>query len=131
MPITSKVSCPIFECRMRRSGNSSQRFAPNVLIFQQNFRANLANFNKDLFWGVSFSNEGFKTVEEGLGDREDLNMSIPGLTRDAAESVGCEEGNQKICFCFKSKQIKGKSKTRYTFSSGLLGLALPLGLSVS
>ena len=67
-----EVSCRIFECRrMLRSGNSSQRFAPNVPIFQQNVLANLGNFIQDLFWGVSFSNEDFKTVEEGLGDRQD------------------------------------------------------------
>ena len=75
-----EVSCPIFECRMRRSGNSLQRFEPNVPIFQQNVRANLANFIQDLFWSVSFTNEYFKTVEEGLGDRQDLNLSVPGLT---------------------------------------------------
>ena len=88
---------------MRKSGNSSQRFAPNVPIFQTSVRANLANFIQDLFWGVSFSNEDLKTVEEGLGDRQDLNLSLPGSTRDAAQSVGCDEGSKKICFCFKSK----------------------------
>ena len=90
------------------SENSSQRFAPNVPIFHQNVRPNLANFIQDLFWGVSFSNEDFKTAEEGIGDRQDLNLSVPGLTRDAAQSVGCQEGNKKIRFCFKSKQIKRK-----------------------
>ena len=107
-PPNFKVSCPILECRMRKSGNSSQRFAPNVLIFQKNVRANLANFIQDLFWGMSLSNKDFKTVEEGLGDCQDLNLSVPGLTRDAAQSEGCEEGSKKICFCLKSKQIKRK-----------------------
>ena len=51
---------------MRKSGNSLQRFAPNVPTFQQNVRANLANFIQELFWCVSFSNEDFKTVEESL-----------------------------------------------------------------
>ena len=49
---------------MRRSGNTSQRFAANVPIFQQNVQANLANFIQDLLWRVSFSNEDFKMVED-------------------------------------------------------------------
>ena len=57
---------------------------------------------------MSFSNEDFNMVEEGFGDRQDLNLSVPGLTRHAAQSVGCEEASKKICFCFKSKQIKRK-----------------------
>ena len=61
-----EVSCPTFEYRMRRSGNSLQTFAPNVPTFRQNVRANLANFIQDLFWRVRFSNEDIKTVEEGL-----------------------------------------------------------------
>ena len=61
------VSSLIFQCRMRRSGNSSQRFAPNVPIFQQIVRANLSNFIQDLFWRVSFSNEDFKVVENQEG----------------------------------------------------------------
>ena len=93
---------------MRRSGNSSQRFAPNAPIFQQNVRTNLANFIQDLFWGVSFFNENFKTAEDVLGDRQDLNLSVPGLTQDTAQGMGCEEGSKKVCFCFKSKQIKRK-----------------------
>ena len=108
------------------------RFAPNVRIFQQNVRANVANFIQDRIWGVSFSNEDFKTIEEGLGDRQDLNLSVHGLTRDAAQNMGCEEGSKKICFCFKSKPIKKKKgKTKYTFSKGLPSLALFLSLSVS
>ena len=94
---------------MQRSENSSKRFTPNFPIFQQNVRANLANLIQDLFWVVSFSNEDFRTVEEGHGDRQDLNLSAPGLTRDAAGSVGCEEGSKKICFRFNSKQIKRES----------------------
>ena len=74
----------------------------------KNVRANLANFIQDLFWGVSFPNENFKMVEEGLRDRQDLDFSLPGSTRDAAQSVGCEEASKKICFCFESKRIKGK-----------------------
>ena len=35
------------------------------------------------------SNGNFKTVEEGLGDRQDLNGVF--LDRDAAQSVGCED----------------------------------------
>ena len=54
---------------------------------------------------MSFSNKDFKTVEEGLRDRDDLNLTVPGLNRDAPQSVGCEEGSKKICFCFKSNQI--------------------------
>ena len=58
---------------------------------------------------MSFSNEGFKTVEGALAiARQDLNLSVPGLTGDAAQSVGCEGGSKKICFCFKFKQIKRK-----------------------
>ena len=57
---------------------------------------------------MSFSNKDFKTVEEGLGDCQDLNLNVPGLTRDAARSVGCEEGSKKIFFCLKSNQIKRK-----------------------
>ena len=106
VPPNFEVSCPVFECRMQRSGNSSQRFAPSVPIFQRNVRENLVNFIQDLSWGASFSNEDFKTVEEGLGDLQDSNLSVRGLIRDAAQSVGCEEGSKKICFCFKSKQIK-------------------------
>ena len=64
---------------MWRSGNSLQRSASNVPIFQQNAGANLPNFIQDIFWGVSFSNKDFKTVEEGLGDHQDLNLSVPGL----------------------------------------------------
>ena len=104
-----EVSCSAIEYRMRRSGNSLQRFAPNVPTFRQNVRANLANFIQDLFWRVRFSNEDIKTVEEGLaslGDRQDLNLSVPGS--DAAQSVGCEEGSKKIYFCIKSKRINGK-----------------------
>ena len=59
-----EVSSPIFECRMPRSENSSQRCAPNVPIFQWNVRTNLANFIQDLFWRMSFLKEGFKTVED-------------------------------------------------------------------
>ena len=65
-PLNFEVSCPTFECRMRRSGNSLQRFAPNVPTFRQDVRANLVNLIPDLFWRVSFSNEDFKTAEEGL-----------------------------------------------------------------
>ena len=43
-PFNFKVFSPVFQCRMRRSGNSSQILSPNVSIFQQNVRANLANF---------------------------------------------------------------------------------------
>ena len=63
-PPNFEVSSPIFECRLRRSGNSSQRFAPNVPIIQHNVGANLANFIEDLFWRVSFSDEDVKTVED-------------------------------------------------------------------
>ena len=80
-PPNFEVSCPTFEYRMWRSGNSLQRFAPNVPTFRQNVRANHANFTQDLFWCVRFPNEGIKTVEEGLaslGDRQDLNFSVPG-----------------------------------------------------
>ena len=67
-----EVSRPTFEYQMRRSGNSLQRFAPNVPTFRQNVRANLANFIQDLCWRVRFSNEDIKTVGEdlaSLGDR--------------------------------------------------------------
>ena len=60
------------------------------------------------FGALSFSNEDFKTVEEGLSDRQDLTLRVPGLTRDASQSVRFEEGSKKIYFCFKSKQIKRK-----------------------
>ena len=62
----SEVSCPIFKYRTRRSGNSSQRLTPNLPIVQKNVRTNVANSIQDLFWGLSFSNKDFKTVEEGL-----------------------------------------------------------------
>ena len=62
-PPNFEVSCPTFECRMRRFGNRSQRFAPNVPTFRQNVRANLSSFIQDLFWRVRFSNENFKIVE--------------------------------------------------------------------
>ena len=62
-PPNFEVSSPTFECRMWRSGNRSQRFAPNVPTFRQNVRANLSNFIQDLFWRVRFSNENFKMVE--------------------------------------------------------------------
>ena len=123
-----EVSSPIVECRMPWSGNSSQRFAPNVPIFQQNARANLANFIQYFFGARAFQMK-ISRIYEGLGDRQDLNLSV--LDRDTAQSVGCEEGSKNICFCFKCKRIKGKGKTRYTLSRGLLSLALPLGLSVS
>ena len=116
-----EVSYPIFECRMRRSGNSSQRFAPNVPIFQHNVRTNLANSIQDLFWSMRFSNEDFKTVEDGLGDRQDLNLSFPGLTRDPAQSVGCEEESKKICFCLKSKQIEKNVRPETLFQGVFLG----------
>ena len=61
-PPNFKVSSPIFKCRMQRSGNSSQRFVSNVPTFQQNVRANLANFIQDFFWRVGFSNGDFKIV---------------------------------------------------------------------
>ena len=105
----------VFECRMRKSGNRSQRFASNIPIFQKNVRANLANFIQDLFWGVSFSNEDFKTVEEGLGDRQDFNLGVPWSTRHASQSVGCEEGSKKLCFYFKYKRIKGKRQDQIHF----------------
>ena len=60
-----QVSCPAFECRMRRFGSNLQRFAPNVPTFRQNVRANLSNFIQDFFWHVTFSNEDFKMVEDG------------------------------------------------------------------
>ena len=41
------------------------------------------------------------------------------------------KGSKKICFCFKSKQLKRKGKTRDTFSRGLLSSVLPLDLSIS
>ena len=81
VPPNFEVSCPTFEYRMRRSGNSLKISAPNVPTFRQNVRANLANFIQDLFWRVRFSNEDIKMVEEGLaslGDRQDLNLSVPG-----------------------------------------------------
>ena len=61
-----EISCATFECRMRRFGNSLQRFAPNVPTSRQNVRANLTNFNQDLFWRVRFSNKDFKIVEDSL-----------------------------------------------------------------
>ena len=61
-----EVSCPTFECRIRRFGNSLQRFKPSVPTFLLNVRANLTNFIQDLFWRVRFSNEDFKIVEDGL-----------------------------------------------------------------
>ena len=60
-----QVSCPTFECRMRRFGNNLQRFAPNVPTFRKNVRVNLSNFIQDLFWHVTVSNEDFKMVENG------------------------------------------------------------------
>ena len=66
VPPNFEVSCPTFQCRMGRFGNSLQRFAPNVPTFQQNVRANLSNFDQDLFWRVRFSDEDFKMVEDGL-----------------------------------------------------------------
>ena len=66
----------------------NQRFAPNVSIFQQNVRANLVNFIQGHFWDVSFSNEDFKTVEEGLGDHRDLNLSVSGSNQDDAQGGG-------------------------------------------
>ena len=107
-PPNFEVSCPTFEFRMRRFGNSSQRFVPNVSTFRQNVRANLTNFIQDLFWRVTFSNEDFKMVEDGLqlGDRQDLKLSVPGST--CYSECWCEEESKKIYFCIKSKRIKGK-----------------------
>ena len=59
-----EVASPIFECRTRKSGNSSQGFSPNGPIFQQNVLANLANFIQNFFWRVSFLNEDFKTADD-------------------------------------------------------------------
>ena len=56
-----EVSCPSFKYRMRRFGNSLQKFAPNVPTFQQNVRANLTIFIQDLFW-----RKVFKMVEDIL-----------------------------------------------------------------
>ena len=64
-PPNFQVSCPTFECRIRRFGNNLQRFAPNIPTFRQNVRANLSNLIQDLFWHVTFSNEDFKMVEDG------------------------------------------------------------------
>ena len=61
-----EVSCPTFECRMQRFGNSLQRFVPNVPTFRKNVRSTLTNFIQNLFWRVRFSNEDFKMVEDGL-----------------------------------------------------------------
>ena len=67
-PPNFQVSCPTFECRIRRFGNNLQRFAPNVPTFRQNVRANLSNFIQDIFWHVTFSNEGFKMVEDSTAN---------------------------------------------------------------
>ena len=75
---------------MRRSRNSSQRFAPNTPIFQQNVRANLANFIQDFFWHVSLSNEDFSTVEDLGGPCSPQDLNLSGLDRDTAQSVACE-----------------------------------------
>ena len=55
---------------------------------------------------MSFSNKDLKMVDQGLDDRQDLNLSVPELTRGVAQSARGEKGSKKICFCFKSKQIK-------------------------
>ena len=89
-----EVSCPTLEYRMRRSGNSLQRFALNVPTFQQNVRANLANFIQDLFWRVRFSNEDIKPVEEGLAslsDSQNLNLSVPGSCKMLFEVLDVRE----------------------------------------
>ena len=114
---------------MRRFGNRLQTFAPNVPTFQQNVRANLSNFIQDLFWRVRFSNENFKMVEHEvfkrrfqdgrgrpcqLGDRQDLNLNVPGSTcRSECTSVGCEEGSKNIS-ASNLNELKEKGKTRYT-----------------
>ena len=49
VPPNFQVSCPTFECRIRRFGNNLQRFAPNVPTFRQNVRANLSNSFKISF----------------------------------------------------------------------------------
>ena len=84
-----KVSCPIFKCRIRRSGNSSQRFAPNVPIFQEDVRASLSNSIQHLFWRVSFSNEDFKTVKNlgGPWRPSRFGLKYLFLDRDTARSV--------------------------------------------
>ena len=131
-PRNFEVSCPIFKCGMWRSGNSSQRFTPNVPILQHNVRANLANSMQDLFWHVSFSNEDFETAED-LGrpwrlSRFEIKCSwikillrVWDVRREAKRFVSASNLNE----------LKEKGKRRYTFSRGLVSLALPLGLSVS
>ena len=73
---------------------------PNVEVWKQlaKIRANISTecssksckFHSRSVLGRELLNEDFKTVEEVLDDRQDLNLSVP---RDAAESVGCEEGS--------------------------------------
>ena len=79
-------------------------FAPNVPIFRQNVRANLANLVQDLLWRVSlrFSNEDIQTVDEGLaslGDRQDLNVSVPGSR--CCSKCWMRGGKQKDLFLHK------------------------------
>ena len=53
------------------------------------------------------------------------------MDRDAAQSMGYEGEAKRFVSASNLNELKEKGKTRYTFSRGLLSLALPLGLSVS
>ena len=99
---------------------------PNVPIFKKNVQANLANFIEDLFWGMSPSNEDCKTVDEVFGDHQDLNLSLPRSTRDAAQSGDARREAKRFLSASNSNELKEKDKIRYTCSRGLLSLTLPL-----
>ena len=125
-----EFSCPTFKCRMRRFGNSSQRFAPNVPTFRQNFRANLTNFIQNLFWRLRFSNEDFKMVEDLLAWRSsrfelecswiNILLRVLDVRREAKRFISASNLNE-----LKEKVRPDTLKVQGVY------LALPLGLSAS
>ena len=83
-------------------------------------------FHSRSLLGLKLFKRRFRDGGGGPWRSSRFELKCPGSTRDAAQSVGCEEGSKNVCFRFKSKRIRGKGNTRYIFSRGLLSLALPL-----
>ena len=94
------------ECRGLETAykDSRQMFLHSDRMLEQ-----ILQISFKISWRVSFSNEDFKTVQEGLASLAIVKIwTWAFLDQDAAQSVECEEGSKKISFCFKSKRVIGK-----------------------
>ena len=130
MPLNFDVSCPSFEYGMQRSTtahkDSRQMFQHSNRMFEQILQI----LFRSLLVCRLFKQDG----RGGLDDHQDLNLSVPELgcfSKPGCKGWDVKREAKRFVPASDLNKLKEKGETRYTFSRGLLSLALLLGLSSS